>query len=87
MPKPPKDKQQKVNPYQKIETVVMLTDVKKIITYGNQVVLIGKPRRTGLQALVIPVDSLKSANADENMLFQLVTSEGDEIDYSVIDLV
>jgi hypothetical protein len=29
LPKPPKGKQQIVNPYQKIETVVMQTDVKK----------------------------------------------------------
>jgi hypothetical protein len=87
LPTPPKDKSQKVNPFQKIETVIMQTDIKKIITYGNQIVLIGEPRRTGLQALVIPIESLKPFNTEENILFQLATSEGDEIDYSVIELV
>lgn len=83
LPAPPIGKSQKVNLYENIETVIMQTNVVKIITYWNKVALVGKPRRTGLQALVKPVKSLKPYNAEENMLFQLVTRKGDEIDYSL----
>jgi hypothetical protein len=87
LPVPPKNKSQKINPFQKIETVIMQTNVKRIVTYGNQVVLVGVPGRTGLQALVIPVESIKPFNSAENILFQLATPQGDELDYSIIDLV
>lgn len=76
----------KVNPYEKMEIVIMKSDVKGILTFGNQVVLIARPERTGLQALLIPMNCLKPFDPDENLLVQLATPEGDEIDYSLISI-
>lgn len=67
-------------PYENIVLVVMQTKVEKIVTLGNQVVVIGKPDLTGLQVLLIPVKDLRPYNTKESILFQLVTHEGDEID-------
>lgn len=58
----------------------MQTKVDKIVTLENQVVVIGKPALTGLQVLLVPVKDLKPYNPEESILFQLVTSEGDEMD-------
>ena len=69
------------SPYENIVLVVMQTKVEKIFTLGNQVVVVGKPALTGLQVLLIPVKDLKPYNTNESILFQLVTDEGDEIDY------
>lgn len=69
-------------PYDNIVLVAMQTKVEKIVTLGNQVVVIGRPSLTGLQVLLIPVSDLKPNNPNESILFQLVTHEGDEIDYA-----
>ena len=61
--------------------VVLQTKVEKIVTLGTQVVVVGKPTLTGLQVLLIPVKDLKPYNTNESILFQLVTDEGNEIDY------
>lgn len=74
-------------PFDYINTVVMQAQVRKIITYGNQVVIIAKPCRSGLQVLDIPVCKIKPANIKEKLLFQLATELGDEIDYSLIDYI
>ena len=58
----------------------MQTKVEKIVTLGNQVVVVGKPALTGLQVLLVPVQDLKPNISKESILFQLVTNEGDEID-------
>lgn len=71
-----------ITPYENIVLVVMKTKVEKIVTLGNQVVVIGKPSLTGLQVLLIPTRELKPYNSKESMLFQFVTNEGDEIDYA-----
>lgn len=74
-------------PFEYIKVVVMQGQVQRVITYGNQVVLIVKPTRYGLQSLDIPVKKLSPANKKEPILFQLVTEQGDEIDYSLISYV
>lgn len=71
-------------PYENIVLVVMQTKVEKIVTLGNQVVVIGKPAVTGLQVLLVPVKDLKPHDTKESILFQLVTDEGDEIDYDSV---
>lgn len=80
-------KQKHNEPFKYIKTVIMLAQVQKILAYGNQVIIIAKPQRTGLQAYDIPVNMLKPENTKENILFQLVTTEGDEIDYSLINYI
>jgi len=71
-------------PHENIVLVVMQTKVEKIIALGNQVVVIEKPALTGLQVLLVPVKDLKPYNTNEGILFQLVTDEGDEIDYDSV---
>ena len=63
----------------------MQTRIEKLVTLGNQVVVVGKPALTGLQALSIPVKYIIPDDPEESILFQLVTSDGDEIDYATID--
>ena len=67
-------------PYENIVLVVMQTEVKKIKTLGNQIVVVGKPSLDGLQVLLIPDKDLAPFNPKESILFQLVTPGGDEID-------
>lgn len=74
-------------PYDNINVVVMNTKVQKILTRGNQVIIIGKPQRNGLQVFDVPVNKIKPFNNKEFILFQLVTELGDEIDYSLISYV
>jgi hypothetical protein len=74
-------------PFDYINTVVMQGEVQKILTYGNQVLVIVKPQRSGLQVLDIPVNKIKPINEKENILFQLVTEQGDEIDHSLIEYI
>lgn len=62
----------------------MNTKVEKAINYGNQVVLIGTPNRHGLQVMTIETKQINPSNPNENILFQLVTKDGNEIDYSLI---
>ena len=71
-------------PYENIVLVVMQTKVEKIVSLGNQVVVIGQPALTGLQVLLVPVKDLKPYNTNESILFQLVTSGEDEIDYDSV---
>ncbi|PAB61078.1 hypothetical protein [Anaeromicrobium sediminis] len=75
------------NPLTFIRTVVMKSKVLKIITYGNQVIIIAKPQRYGLQVYDIPTKQINPINSKEPILFQLVTEQGDEIDYELIDYV
>lgn len=71
-------------PFENMVLVVMQTKVDKIVTLGNQVVVIGRPDLDGLQVLLIPAKNLNPYNPKESILFQLVTPEGDEIDYTKI---
>ena len=63
---------------------VMQSDIKKIVTLDNQVIIIVEPRRTGLQVLTIPEKSINPLNKDESVIFQMVTPDGYEIDYSLM---
>lgn len=69
-------------PYDFIHLVIMQTDVQKVILYGNQIVIVGKPQLTGLQSIIIPTKDINPINDDKNLLIQLVTPEGDIIDYT-----
>lgn len=71
------------NPFKYIAVVVMHSNVQKVVTYGNQVVLVAEPQRAGLQVITIPTDKIKPFDINENILLQLVTSEGNEIDYTI----
>lgn len=61
--------------------------VTNIFTKGNQVVVVGKPKRTGVQVVTITTKDINPVNIDDNLLVQLVTPEGYEIDYSLISYV
>ncbi|MDQ8739428.1 hypothetical protein [Paenibacillus sp. LHD-38] len=66
-----------------IMVVVMQAKIEKVLTSGNQVVIIARPQRHGMQALTVNKVDMKFTNPNEAVLFQLVTPDGDEIDYSV----
>lgn len=66
-----------------IMVVVMQAKIEKVLTSGNQVVIVARPQRNGVQALTVNKVDMKLDNPNEAVLFQLVTPEGDEIDYSV----
>lgn len=70
------------SPYDHLLVVVMNTAIDKIITYENQVVIVGEPQRSGLQAFLIPTKMLHPKEGTPNLLIQLVTPEGYEIDYT-----
>lgn len=72
------------SPFTYLEVVIMNTSIHKIYTYENQVVIIGKPQRSGLQAIVIPANKIKPAGDNKEILIQLATLGGDEIDYTTI---
>jgi hypothetical protein len=61
------------------------TEITKVYTKGNQIVVIGRPKRTGVQAITIKVHDLKPNSDKESLLVQLATENGDEIDYSLIE--
>ncbi len=74
-------------PFTNIVMVVMQTKVEKVVALGNQVVVVGRPSLTGLQALLIPVKELKPNDTNESILFELATSEGDEFDTATLPYV
>ncbi|BFH68806.1 hypothetical protein J27TS7_23780 [Paenibacillus dendritiformis] len=65
-------------PLDKILVVVMNTDVKKIIYDNRQVVIEGTPVHSGLK--IVTIDNPAPGRS---IYFQLSTSTGDEIDYSI----
>lgn len=75
------------NPFENIVLVVMQTKVEKIFTLGNQVAVVGRPALSGLQVLLVPVRDLSPYDADESILFQLVTTDGDEFDDAALQYV
>lgn len=68
------------NPHDNIVVVIMQTSIDKIITFGNQVVISGRPSPTGLRVVLIPVQVLEPYDRKESILLQLVTKDGDELD-------
>ena len=75
------------SPFDFLQVVVMNTLIEKIITYENQIVIIGTPQRTGLQAIIIPTSKIHPIENTNNILIQLVTPDGYEIDYTTETLV
>lgn len=67
--------------------VAFQTDVTHVFTKGNQVVVVGKPKRHGVQVITITTKDLSPLNKDENILVHLTTQDGYEIDYSLISYV
>lgn len=67
-----------------IALVVMDSNIKKIITYGNQVLVISEPKRTGLQVVEIHHSKIHPIDKDSPIMFQLVTPDGYELDYSLL---
>ncbi|QCR34436.1 hypothetical protein C1N55_07195 [Lysinibacillus sp. SGAir0095] len=67
--------------------VVFQTEVTNVYTKGNQVVVVGNPKREGVQVITITTADIKPADKAENLLVQLVTEEGYEIDYSIISYI
>lgn len=64
--------------------VTFQTDVTDVYTKGNQVVVVGNPKRNGVQVITITTKDVKPFNKDEQLLVQLSTPNGSEMDYSLI---
>jgi hypothetical protein len=75
-------KYESTSPYDYLHIVVMNTLIERVITYRNQIVIVGKPERTGLQAIIIPSNSINPTEGSNNILIQLVTPDGYEVDYT-----
>lgn len=67
-----------------IMVVVMQARIEKVLTSGNQVVIVARPQRTGVQTIKVNQLDMYRDNPKEAVLYQLVTPDGDEIDYSVL---
>lgn len=64
--------------------IAFQTEITDVYTLGNQVVVVGHPNRTGVQAITIKTRAITPFNKEEPLLIQLTTQSGDEIDYSLI---
>jgi hypothetical protein len=64
--------------------VAFQTEVIDVYTKGNQVIVIGKPKRNGVQVITIKTRNIVPVNKEEPLLVQLATQAGNEIDYSLI---
>lgn len=69
-----------------VQIVVMDTTVEKIYVYKEQLVIVGRPGRTGLQTLIVPSSSLNPTSENKTILIQLSTLTSDEIDYTLINI-
>ncbi|TQR28795.1 hypothetical protein C7Y47_19735 [Lysinibacillus sphaericus] len=67
--------------------VVFQTDITAVYTLGNQVVVVGKPRRTGVQVITIKTSAIHPSNTEESLLVQLSTQAGEEMDYTLISYI
>ncbi|GGG03695.1 hypothetical protein GCM10010912_55540 [Paenibacillus albidus] len=67
--------------------VVFQTTVSKVYTKGNQIIVVGKPKRTGVEVITITTGDIQPSNKEEMLLVQLATDSGYEIDYSLISYV
>lgn len=64
--------------------VVFQTEVIAVYTRGNQVVVVGNPKRNGVVVITIKTGDLLPADTKELLLVQLATQSGHELDYSLI---
>lgn len=67
--------------------VAFQTDITAVYTLGNQVVVVGNPRRTGVQVITIKTSAIHPSNTEESLLVQLSTQAGEEIDYALISYI
>ncbi len=63
--------------------VVFQTNITDVYTKGNQVVVVGTPKRTGVEVINIKTAAIHPSNKEKFLLIQLAT-DGDELDYSLI---
>lgn len=82
----------KNHPGDTIAVVALQHEIFDVVVLNNQVILIGAPSRTGVQVLAIQKQDLvqsisgelEAQNASQEYLFQLITPDGYEIDYSSV---
>ncbi|MGE7696140.1 hypothetical protein ACQKNC_18860 [Lysinibacillus sp. NPDC094177] len=67
--------------------VTFQADIIAVYTLGNQVVVVGSPRRIGAQVITIKTSAIHPTNNEESLLVQLSTQAGEEIDYSLISYI
>lgn len=67
--------------------VLMNSNIIKLLTYGNQVLVIVEPSRTGLQVLKVSDMQINPIDKNSPIMFQLVTPDGYELDYNLINLL
>ncbi|HWI49268.1 MAG TPA: hypothetical protein VNU45_13700 [Rummeliibacillus sp.] len=65
--------------------VAFQTEITSVYTLGNQIVVVGHPKRNGVQVITIKTGVLFPKNKEQNLLVQLVTQTGDEMDFSLIN--
>ncbi|XKI10977.1 YfkD-like protein [Sporosarcina sp. ANT_H38] len=64
--------------------VVFQTNITDVYTKGNQVVVVGTPKRTGVEVVNIKTADIQPSNKEKLLLVQLATN-GVELDYSLIN--
>jgi hypothetical protein len=67
--------------------VAFQAEVTDVYTIGNQVVVVGNPKRKGVQVITITTADINPIDKEEFLLVQLATQKGYEIDYSIISYV
>ncbi|WP_054955210.1 hypothetical protein [Paenibacillus dakarensis] len=66
-----------------IVVVIMQAKIERVVSKGNQVLIVARPQRTGVQAITVNRLNMKPDKDLEATVFQLVTPDGDELDYSI----
>ena len=64
--------------------VVFQTNITEIFTKDNQVVVVGTPKRTGVEVITIKTADINPSNKEKLLLVQLATNV-DELDYALIN--
>jgi len=64
--------------------IAFQTEVRGAYTLGNQIVLVGSPKRTGVQVVTVKTGDLQPSDKGKLLLAQLATAGGEEIDYALV---
>lgn len=64
--------------------VVFQTNITDVYTKGNQIVVVGTPKRNGVDVISIKTSDINPSNIEKYLLVQLAT-DGAELDYSLIE--
>ncbi|QUW23897.1 hypothetical protein JSQ81_05745 [Sporosarcina sp. Marseille-Q4063] len=64
--------------------VVFQTNITDVYTKGNQVVIVGTPKRTGVEVINIKTADITPSNQEKFLLVQLATNDA-ELDYALIN--